>query len=193
MPDAVGRISGAADRFLAEILGMASETALRDMAVIGTRERDAGMLQRDHSGRSLFGKQLRRILVDKPVAAFDCVIVMPMPIVFLHVAKAGRNTAFRGAGVRTQRLQFGYHQDVRFDAVRPHLAHPLATEHSQRCGQAGRACADDHCIIHIFNMLRTHSNDFRTRCDLIAVCRLAGLPLHAWLCVSDAYVFDGFR
>ena len=193
MADAVGRVGGATNRFLAEILGMSAKTSLCDMAVLSTGERHTVMFQIDYGFRRLFGEQFGRVLVDEPIAAFDRVEVVPVPVVFFDVAEAGRNAAFRGTGVRAQRLEFGDHQDVRLDAGFLQGLHLFASQHSQCCGQACRACADDYCIIHIFNMLRTHSNDFRTRCDLIAVCRLAGLPLHAWLCVSDAYVFDGFR
>ncbi len=35
-------------------------------------------------------------------------------------------------------------------------------DHTQRRRQAGRAGADDHDIIHCFDMLRTHSLDSRT-------------------------------
>ena len=105
MADAVGRIGGAANRFLAEILGMSAKTSLCDMAVLSTGERHTVMFQIDYGFRRLFGEQFGRVLVDEPIAAFDRVEVVPVPVVFFDVAEAGRNAAFRGTGVRAQRLE----------------------------------------------------------------------------------------
>ena len=100
MADAVGRIGGAANRFLAEILGMSAKTSLCDMAVLSTGERHTVMFQIDYGFRRLFGEQFGRVLVDEPIAAFDRVEVVPVPVVFFDVAEAGRNAAFRAtAGV----------------------------------------------------------------------------------------------
>lgn len=76
MADAVGRVGGAANRFLAEILGMSAKTSLCDMAVLSTGERYTVMFQIDYGFRRLFGEQFGRVLVDEPIAAFDRVEVV---------------------------------------------------------------------------------------------------------------------
>ena len=99
MADAVGRVGGAANRFLAEILGMSAKTSLCDMAVRGSGEGYALAFQIDDGFGSIFGEQLGRVLVDEPVAALDGVVVMPVPVIMLHIAQCGGDAAFGGAGV----------------------------------------------------------------------------------------------
>ena len=109
MADAVCGVCGSANRFLAEILGVTAETTLGDVPVFGAGERHAGMFQFDDRCRSLLRKQFGRILIDQPIAAFDGVVVVPMPIVVFDIAEAGRDAAFCGTSVRAQRLELGNH------------------------------------------------------------------------------------
>ena len=109
MTDAVCGVCGSANRFLAEILGVTAETTLGDVPVFGAGERHAGMFQFDDRCRSLLREQFGSILIDQPIAAFDGVVVVPMPIVVLDIAEAGRDAAFCGTSVRAQRLELGNH------------------------------------------------------------------------------------
>ncbi len=102
--DTVGRIGGALDRGSTELARMAAESALCDMPVLGTGEGHALTLQIDHGLRRILGEQLGRVLINKPVAALDGVVVMPMPVIGLHIAQACGNASFSRTGVRTQRL-----------------------------------------------------------------------------------------
>ena len=160
--DAVGRIGGALDRGTAELARVAAEPALGDMPVIGTGEGHALTLQVDHGLRRVFGEQFGRILVHQPVAALDGVVVMPVPVIGLHIAQARGDAALGRTGVRTQRLQFGDHEDLRVHALFPELGDFGGAQQSQRRRQAGRSGADDHRIIHIFQTFRTHGFDSRT-------------------------------
>ena len=102
--DTVGRIGGALDRGSTELARMAAESALCDMPVLGTGEGHALTLQIDYGLRRILGEQLGRVLINKPVAALDGVVVMPMPVIGLHIAQACGNASFSRTGVRTQRL-----------------------------------------------------------------------------------------
>ena len=127
MADAVCGVCGSSNWFLAEILGVPAETTLGDVPVFGAGERHAGMFQFDDRCRSLLREQFGRILIDQPIAAFDGVVVMPMPIVVFDIAEAGRDAALCGTGVRAQRLELGNHQNIRFDAGFPQLLHLFAS------------------------------------------------------------------
>ena len=148
------------------------------MAVRGSGEGYALAFQIDDGFGSIFGEQLGRVLVDEPVAALDGVVVMPMPVIMLHIAQCGGDAAFGGAGVRAQGLEFGDHEDLRSLAVGLHLLDGFGSEQSQCRGQAGRSGADDHRIIHIFQVLRTHTCYCHTRGDLsrmlVAGCTIFG-------------------
>lgn len=72
---------------------MAAEPALGDMPVLGTGEGHALTLQVDHGLRRVFGEQFGRILVHQPVAALDGVVVMPVPVIGLHIAQARGDAA----------------------------------------------------------------------------------------------------
>ena len=93
MADAGGRIGGALDRGAAELARVAAEPALGDMPVLGTGEGHALTLQVDHGLRRVFGEQFGRILVHQPVAALDGVVVMPVPVIGLHIAQARGDAA----------------------------------------------------------------------------------------------------
>ena len=99
MADAVGGVGGAANGFAAELAGVAAEATLCDMAVRGSGEGYALAFQIDDGFGSIFGEQLGRVLVDEPVAALDGVVVMPVPVIMLHIAQCGGDAAFGGAGV----------------------------------------------------------------------------------------------
>ena len=160
--DAVGGVGGALDRLLAEVGGMPAEAPLRDMSVLGAREGHPHAFEVDDRGGGLLREQPGRILVDQPVAALDRVIVMPMPVVVLHIAQAGGDAALGRTGMGTQRLELGDHQHGGLLAQGPAFGEFGGVDHTQRRRQAGRAGADDHDIIHCFDMLRTHSLDSRT-------------------------------
>ena len=87
---------------------------------------------------------------------------MPVPVIGLHIAQARGDAALGRTGVRTQRLQFGDHEDLRVHALFLELGDFGGAQQSQRRRQAGRSGADDHRIIHIFQTFRTHGFDSRT-------------------------------
>ncbi len=110
----VGREAGPPDWRLAVVAGVAAEAALVDLAVGRAVERQAHVLELDDRLDRLAGQDLRGILVDQIVAAFDGVEHVPLPVVLLEVAEGGADTALGGAGVRARWVQLG--QDGGVDA-----------------------------------------------------------------------------
>ena len=134
--DAIRGVGGALDRFLAEFPSVAAETALGDEPVLGAGERHAGTFEVDHRLWRLLGEHACGVLVHKPIAAFDGVKVMPMPVVRFHIAQAGGDAAFGRTGVRAQWLQLGHYKDLRRRPLGAQCLHGIAPVQSQRCGQA---------------------------------------------------------
>src|SRR5690606_15908676 len=82
----VGRRAGALGRrAFAELGGHATERTLVDLAVLGTRERDAVVLQLDDRRDGLAAHVLDRVLVAQPVRPLDGVVEVVAPVVLTHV------------------------------------------------------------------------------------------------------------
>ena len=84
---AVSGTAGTLHRFFTEILGMTTEGALINSAILIAVKRHAEVFEFDDRLRRSFAHELDRILVAQPVGALDGVVHMPVPIVLAHVAQ----------------------------------------------------------------------------------------------------------
>jgi hypothetical protein len=129
-------------RAVTEILHVAAERALVDLAVLGAAERHAVVLKLIDRRRRLTRQVFHRIGVAQPVRALHRVVHVPLPVVRTHVLQAGRNAALRRHRVRTRRK---------------HLADARGTQallrHAQRGAKTRTAGPDHHhveLVIDIF-------------------------------------------
>ncbi len=106
---AIGRSAGALHRAGAELLSVAAERTLVDLAVVQTVERHTEMLELDDHARRHATHVFDRVLVAEPIGALDRVVHVPEPVVFLRIAKARRNAALRCHGVAAGRKHLGQH------------------------------------------------------------------------------------
>jgi len=95
------------DGRFAVITRVPAKSALVDLAVGRAVEGQAHVLELDNCLDRFLGQDLRRILVDQVVAAFDGVVHVPFPVVFLLVAKGGADAALGRPGVGPRRVQLG--------------------------------------------------------------------------------------
>src|SRR5260370_10493458 len=109
-----------------------AKAALVDLAVLGTAEGRAEMLELDDRGYRLAAHVFDRVLVAEPVGPPDRVEHVPAPIVFFHVAERRADAALRGNRVAACRKDLG-------DAggVQPRR------DHAQRRPQSGAAGPED--------------------------------------------------
>ena len=108
---AVGRTAGTLDGLLAEIGRMPTERTLINRAIVIAIKWHAEMFKLDHRlGRGATHK-LNRVLVSKPIRAFDGVVHMPMPVVLTHVAERRTDPALCGDSMRAGRENLGQHRD----------------------------------------------------------------------------------
>mmetsp|Transcript_21841 Transcript_21841/g.33823 ORF Transcript_21841/g.33823 Transcript_21841/m.33823 type:complete len:461 (+) Transcript_21841:361-1743(+) len=84
---------------LSELFGLSTEGTLVDLAFVVSRERHAVRLHLVDSGRSLLSHVLDGILVTEPVTALNSVIVVPLPVVSVHVSEGGVDTSLGSHGV----------------------------------------------------------------------------------------------
>lgn len=115
---------------LAELLGLTTESTLvatlalllvavvaywRDrlvqeyshLALLGTGEGAAVVLEFDDGGGSLTGHVVDSVLVTKPVGALDGIVHVPSPVVLVHVAKGGVDTTLSSDSVGSGREELG--------------------------------------------------------------------------------------
>ena len=107
VPGAVGRGAGALGGAFAEAGGHATERALVDLAVFGSRERHAVVLELHHRGDRLAAHVLDGILVAEPVRPLHGVVHMPGPMVFAHVTEGSAHSPLGRHGVAAGREQLG--------------------------------------------------------------------------------------
>ena len=108
MAGAVGRRASALGGAFAEMCRHPAERALIDFSVfLATRKRQPPMLKLVNSSWRVAAEIFNGVLVAEPVGALDCVVHMPTPVVFAHVAKCSGNAALRGNRVRARRENFG--------------------------------------------------------------------------------------
>jgi hypothetical protein len=104
---AVGRVAGAADRALPEVVRVAAEGALGDLAVGRAREREPHVLELDDDVDRLLAHHLDGVLVAQVVRALDGVEGVPLRVVLLEVAERRADPALGRAGVRAGRVELG--------------------------------------------------------------------------------------
>ena len=129
---AVGGKAGAAHGAFAEVAGVAAEGALVNLAFGRAVEGQAHVLQVvDHLNR-LAAHDLYCILVTQVVAALDRVEDVPLPVVFLNVAKRSADAALGRARMRAGGVELGQDghigsRDASSAAIRPAPPAPTIT------------------------------------------------------------------
>jgi hypothetical protein len=91
--------AGALNRFFAVVSGVATEWALIDRAIGVAVKRHAHVLEVIHDLGRFTAHELNRVLVAKPIRAFDGVVEVIVPVVFAHVTERRADAALRGYGV----------------------------------------------------------------------------------------------
>lgn len=104
---AVGRRTGARRLIAAEVLALAAEGALVDLAVVQTREGHAGVLELVDRRDGLATHELDGVLVTQIIRALDRVEHVPVPGVRHHVGERGVHPALGGDRVRARRKDLG--------------------------------------------------------------------------------------
>jgi hypothetical protein len=132
---AVRRGAGAHGLVAAEVLALAAEGALVDLAVVEPREGHAGVLQLVDGRDRLAAHVLDGVLVAEIVRALDGIEHVPVPVVRQHVGQRGVDAALRGNGVRAGREDLGDDRHAQVGAGQ-----------LQRRVQAGAAGTDDQGV-----------------------------------------------
>lgn len=70
------------------------------------------MFKLDNGSGSLAGHVVDGVLVTKPVGTLDRIVHVPPPVILVHVAKSGVNTALRSDGVTPRGEQLRYASGV---------------------------------------------------------------------------------
>ena len=113
---AIGRGAGALGDAFAEMGGHATESALIDLAVFGSGERHAEMLEFvDRLGRVL-AEIFDGVLIPQPVRAFHRVVHVPAPVVLAHVSERGGDAALGGDRVAAGGEDFRHAGDLQSGA-----------------------------------------------------------------------------
>src|SRR3569623_1227768 len=108
MARAIRRRAGARGLIAAEVLALATEGALIDLAVVKPRERHACVLELHHQARGRSAHVFDGVLVAEVIAALHRVVLVPVPVVRAHVAERGIHAALRRDRVRARRKDLGY-------------------------------------------------------------------------------------
>ena len=123
--------------------GHATKRTLVNFAIIRPTEWHAIVLKLDDRLGRLTRHVLNSVLITQPVAAFDGIVHVPLPLIFAHVAQTGCDAALRRNGVRTGWKHLG--NVGRFQA---------SLSQAQGCAQARSACTDnDHVVFVIDNIV----------------------------------------
>ncbi|MPN04450.1 hypothetical protein SDC9_151688 [bioreactor metagenome] len=109
MTGPVGGGTGTTHRLFAEIGHVAAKRALVNLAIVGTVERHAIVLELDDHFVGLLAHELDGILVTEPVGTLDGIVHVPRPVIFLGVTQRSRHTALRCNSVRAGRKNLGQH------------------------------------------------------------------------------------
>ncbi len=135
MAGAVGGGAGAGSLLAAEVLGLTTERALVDLAVVQPRKRQPHVFQFIHGRSGFAAHEFDRILVAQPVAALDRVVHVPFPAVVVDVGQRGGDAALRRHGVRAGGEHLGDDGDGEIGA-----------RQLQRRTQTRAAAADDERV-----------------------------------------------
>ena len=142
MAGAIGRSTGTFGHGTAILHGMAPERALIDLAVFGSRERNAEMLQLDDGRDRIAAHVFDRVLVTEPVGPFDGVVHVKAPVILTHVGKGCTNATLGGNRVAAGRKNLGNTGCLQ-----------TGGDHPQRRAQASATSPDDHDIIAVIDNL----------------------------------------
>ncbi len=153
---AVSGGAGALRRRLVVRLVLAAERALINLAVLGARERHAGVFELDHRRDGLLAHVLDGVLVAQPVRALHGVVEVVAPVVVHHVAERGVDAALRRHGVRAGREHLGKtrHRQV-------------LGRHAEGGAKAGAAGANDHHVEAVIGNLLLAAHALKTHCPNI--------------------------
>ena len=112
----VSRSTSALHRFFAVVGGVAAKGPLVNRAVRIAVKRHTHVFQViDHFG-GFAAHELDGVLVAQPVRAFDGIVKMVVPVVLVHIAQRGTDTALRRHRMRAGGKYFGEHCDVQSSA-----------------------------------------------------------------------------
>ena len=103
MAGAVGGVAGASHWGLAVITGVATESALINLAIGRAVEGQPHVFQVDYCIHRLFRQNLSGVLVNQVVTTLDCVESVPLPAVLFDVGQRSRHPTLRRTGVRASR------------------------------------------------------------------------------------------
>src|SRR3569832_472952 len=145
MARAIRRRAGARGLIAAEVLALATEGALIDLAVVEPRERHACVLELHHQARGRSAHVFDRVLVAEVIAALHRVVHVPVPVVRAHVAERGIHAALRRDRVRARRKDLGYdgHRGLRLGQLQRGAQATAARADHQRVEAPPR-----HCLLY---------------------------------------------
>ena len=113
---AVGGSTGALYGFFAVVGGVAAKGPLVNRAVRIAVERHTHVFQVIDHFWGFAAHELDGVLVAQPVRAFDGIVKMVVPVVLVHIAQRGTDTALRRHRMRARGKYFGKHCDVQSSA-----------------------------------------------------------------------------
>ncbi len=113
MAGAVGGVAGAPYRLLAKITGVAAKAPLADSAFRRAVEGQAHMFQLNHGVDGVFGQNVRRVLIDQIIAAFDRIVGVPERFIFVQIAECRADAALSRAGMASGRVELADYCDLR--------------------------------------------------------------------------------
>ena len=93
---------------LAVLQALSAQRSLVYHALIRPRKRHAIILELNDCRNGFLRHVVYCILVAEPVRALDCVVHVPTPVVFCHIAQRGVDASLCGYGVRSCGEKFRY-------------------------------------------------------------------------------------
>jgi hypothetical protein len=92
---------------LSEVLRLATERTLVDLAVLGAREGHAVRFELEDGLWGFAGHVLNGILVTEPVGSLDRIVEVPPPVIIVHIAESRIDSALSGDSVTPGGEQLG--------------------------------------------------------------------------------------
>ncbi len=138
-------MAGPFDRSLSEIAGVASKGPLGNPSIRGPIEGNPHMLQLVDGPRSILGQNLGCILIGEIIGAFDRVVHVPFPGVWLFISQCRSDSPLGCAGMGPRRVDF---------ADQSHISHPGHFHGGSQTGKAGthnhNVVLEYHCLLRSF-------------------------------------------